>query len=240
VELRSESTGASPVPAADSTVEEDSELEYKPKYFSALPRLGMPLTAASSTNGYVPVAGDVVSFQPVVNWAVQRSPVAVVGLQKLPSSSACKRKGTINRLKFRVKNPESGVTAHLSEEALSCYALSSVEFVEILLEKTKEQRVEELGTITATTSKLTESGEYAGMYYYCDVREVRLSSENSRDLVQQGDEVDFWTTSDGGNLAFAVVLAPKLAPKEVSVVLSLCMCLLTPLFRSSSARSADP
>lgn len=209
---------ASATPVPEGAVDEGAEfnVEYKAKYFSSIPRLATPIrmSAAAFTDASIkkPNVGDIVTCQAVVNLGLGRAPMAVVNCNSLAAGeTATKKRGRIVRMKFRVK-PVAG-----SEVQFVDLSLGTVDFVEIVVDG-KLPGQESTSTSVTPTPAVTEdasSGAYAGSTFFCDSRELKQSGD-SRDLIQVGDEVDFWTTSSTGSVAFHVVLVPKPAPKEVS------------------------
>lgn len=173
--------------------------DFRAKYFPVLPRLPISFTPGGDS---VPQVGDVVACQVTANWTVQRSPVslAVLSSASTPSSKAFKKKGRINRLKFRVRAPAS--SEFVSADCLQCYGVATIDFVEL---------------VDLSYEDSSHSADALGQYFYCQAQELMPSDENSRELAQIGDEVEFWVVPSAGPSAFGAKLLPKVSSREHGV-----------------------
>ncbi len=155
---------------------------------------------ADENSRELPQVGDLVSCQASANWTLQRSPVHVTVLSASSVGKALKKKGRISRLKFRVPAPAS--SEHASAEILQCYNIGTVDFVEL-----SDSNFEDS----------SHSADALGQFFYCQGQELVPADENSRELPQVGDEVEFWVVPAAGRVAFGARLLPKLSARDHGV-----------------------
>lgn len=218
---------------SDGDGTKEFNIEYKPKFFPLLYRspvgIDPAFTAVAENDGetkpesggsYKAQVGDYILCSLLVDWSLQRSPIRAVNLNVVDNNDegVNRRKGRINRIKFRLKpsiieNSKELLQSYNSncvwDEDKSLATITTMDMVEIMLveEKTKEQRLQELANFqeNADKDKL--------LYYYCDFREINVLDENARDFPQVGDTVEFWSMKTYGPLALGVTLLPK--PKDL-------------------------
>ena len=177
------------VVVASVTEAAGDSLDYKAKYFPALPRSALPF---QNPAGLTVLVGDVVQCQVTVKWALQRSPefVTITAKSTEPTLCGLQKKARINKLRFRTKALPTSVP--VDAETLSSYNLGNLDLVELLDPSTE------------------------GELYYCPMQELLAVEESSRDVPQQGDEVQFWVVpalgAPGSNVALHAKLMPK--PKD--------------------------
>ena len=220
--------------------EKNKEKGTKPKYFPTLLRMPIPLSLSDIPKDKNFEPGDIISCQVKVNFALQRSPISVLPFEKssinLLSTNnsgsietirkATKKKGRINKLKFRMKSTLQH-SDHVSDEQLGDYSLSTLNYVEIIEteERSKEERLKELQQIGATRRLSKE--------YFCAYQEILKTADDSdsdedynRDInvvnakrssndrgsisIQYNDEVEFWSLFPHTNWCFSPTVLPKL------------------------------
>lgn len=166
---------------------------YKPKYFQPASRVPLQIKAEPvSTEAHSFKTGDYVRCSVNVEWEQQVNVASIVPRETV--SQAQKKQGTITRHKLKL-GANKDVLTGVDMELWNRYNLLNTDVTEISL------------------------AEGSGVLcYYVPSNEIALASENSRDVVQQGDQVDFWVVPEVGNYALGATLVPKIQPKDTAGV----------------------
>ena len=170
-----------------SPVATENRVSYKAKYYYPTPRLPM---AFKAEGGMVDVkAGSFCSGKVHMLFVPSVQVTHVVPTVGL--GQAVKKQGILTRHKFKlnVKGVEDA-----QQELWSRHNLLNIELSEICL-----------------------SEGYKVESFFCLSSEIQLVNEHSRDLIVQGDSVDFWALPEYSQYAFAPTLVPKAQPKDHAV-----------------------
>lgn len=182
--------------------------EYKAKYYSSTQRALIPIKLNADIKVEV---GDVVSCRVALSYK-QRHPVHIVVVEVL-AEKATKKKGTVNRVKFRPRNlPKASTLVNIDQ--FNKYNLANTDFIEIL-------------DVEAMTKSETTLNRTEVHFFYCDVHEIpQPLNEYKRDILTQSDEIEFWHLPSVGYVALAPSVVPKARMKGeegVSILRLLCL-----------------
>ncbi|RYH27239.1 hypothetical protein EON65_13730 [archaeon] len=165
----------------------ETRVSYKAKYYYPTPRLPTALKIEVDSGDLK--AGSYCSGRVHMLFIPTVQVTHVVPTVSL--GQATKKQGVLTRHKFKLSSKGLDDVQH---DLWSRYNLPNIELSEISL-----------------------SEGYKVESFYCLSQEIQLVNEHSRDLIVQGDSVDFWALPEYAHYAFAPTLVPKAQPKDHSV-----------------------
>lgn len=191
------STAQDSINAQGSIITPLGRVEYKPKFFGAIPRLPLPIMQHPSEDALTLVPGDMFKCQCMMSWTEKRSPIVVVPLE-LVEMKATKRKARVSKMKFKLRNNPSLLSPLR-------FTPQSVEFIEMLDVQDKSK-----GEVVVTGNVC---------YSYCEFNDIQpASADFTKEGLQVNDDIEYWVTPNNTNAAFGVRILPKMQFSEVTIM----------------------